>query len=39
MLILLVGLAFLIGEWYQGRNALREKRNQELNKIKSHDLK
>jgi len=39
VLILLVGLAFLIGGWYEGRNALRKKRKQELDKMKSHDLK
>src|SRR5699024_7692786 len=39
VLILLVGVGFLVGGWYEGRNALRKKRKQELDKMKSHDLK
>jgi len=39
VLILLVGLAFLIGGWYEGRKALHEKRKQELDKMKSYDMK
>ncbi|WP_121641198.1 hypothetical protein [Virgibacillus sp. Bac330] len=39
VLILSVGLAFLIGGWYEGRNVVREKRKQELNKMKSYDMK
>lgn len=39
ILILLVGLAFLIGGWYEGRKALHKKRKQELDKMKSHDMK
>lgn len=38
VLILLVGLAFLIGEWVNGRKALHAKREKELEKIKSHDM-
>jgi len=38
VLILLVGLAFLFGGWYEGRTALHKKRKQELNKMRSHDL-
>lgn len=38
VLILLVGLAFLIGEWVNGRNALHTKRKKELAKIKSYDM-
>ena len=38
-LILLLGLAFLIGGWYEGRNALRKKRKQELDKMRSYDMK
>ncbi|WP_256860574.1 hypothetical protein [Paraliobacillus ryukyuensis] len=38
-LILLLGLAFLIGGWYEGRKALHKKRKQELDKMKSHDMK
>ncbi|GIO22869.1 hypothetical protein [Oceanobacillus sp. J11TS1] len=39
VLILLVGLAFLIGGWYEGRKALHNKRKQELDKMKSYDIK
>ncbi|MEK4800696.1 hypothetical protein MHI02_03755 [Oceanobacillus sp. FSL K6-0118] len=39
VLILLVGLAFLFGGWYEGRKALQKKRKQELDKMKSHDIK
>ncbi|KKB37196.1 hypothetical protein [Bacillus thermotolerans] len=39
VLILLIGLAFLIGGWYEGRKALHKKRNQELDKMKSYDMK
>jgi nicotinamide riboside transporter PnuC len=39
VLILLIGLAFLIGGWYEGRKALQKKRKQELDKIKSSDMK
>lgn len=39
LLILLVGLAFLIGGWYEGRKALHKKRDQELNKMKTQDLR
>lgn len=38
ILILLVGLAFLIGGWYEGRKALHKKREQELKKMRAHDL-
>lgn len=38
VLILLVGLAFLIGEWVNGRNTLQAKREKELEKMKSHDM-
>ena len=38
-LVLLLGLAFLIGGWYEGRNALHKKRKQELDKMKSYDMK
>jgi len=39
VLILILGLAFLIGEWYEGRNALHKKTKQELDKMSSHDMK
>ncbi|MCJ7842119.1 hypothetical protein MUB24_14640 [Lederbergia sp. NSJ-179] len=39
VLILLVGLAFLIGGWHEGRKALQKRRKQELDKMKSRDLK
>jgi len=39
ILILLVGLAFLIGGWYEGRKALHKKREQELDKMASIDMK
>lgn len=38
ILILLVGLAFLIEQWHQGRKSLRERRKKELEKMKSHDM-
>ncbi|WP_453989893.1 hypothetical protein [Bacillus nitroreducens] len=38
-LILLVGLAFLIGGWIEGRKALHKKRMKELDKMKSFDLR
>lgn len=39
VLILLVGLAFLIGGWYEGRKALHKKRKQELDKMRFQDMK
>ncbi len=37
--ILLLGLAFLIGEWHQGRKAHRKKIERELELMKSQDMK
>ncbi|WP_273126219.1 hypothetical protein [Bacillus weihaiensis] len=39
VLMLILGLAFLIGGWYKGRVDLQNKIKQELDKMKSHDLK
>lgn len=39
VLILLLGLAFLISGWHEGRRALLKRREQELDKMKSYDLK
>lgn len=38
VLILLVGLAFLTGQWYSGRESLHKQRKKELNKMKTHDI-
>lgn len=37
-LILLLGLAFLLAGWYEGRKALHKKRKQELDKMRSFDM-
>jgi len=39
ILILILGLAFLIGEWVNGRNSLIKRRKKELDKMKSFDMK
>lgn len=39
VLVLLLGLAFLIGGWAEGRKSLTERRKKELNKMKSLDMK
>lgn len=39
VLIMLVGLAFLIGGWYEGRKALEKRRKKELEKMALQDLK
>jgi len=38
VLIMLLGLAFLIGQWTAGRKALKEKQKQELEKMATKDL-
>ena len=38
ILITILGLAFLIGQWTAGRKSLKEKRKKELEKIKTQDL-
>ncbi|AKG05864.1 hypothetical protein AAV35_013970 (plasmid) [Salimicrobium jeotgali] len=37
--LLIVGLLFLLEEWVRGRKSLSKKRDNELNKMKSSDLK
>ncbi len=39
VLILLLGLAFLIGGWTEGRKSFHESRKKELEKMQSHDMK
>lgn len=39
VLVLILGLAFLIGGWVNGRKSLIEQRKKELNKMKSFDMK
>lgn len=39
ILYLLLGLLFLLGEWITGRKTLKQKRNKELNKMRSHDMR
>ena len=38
ILILIIGLAFLLGQWVQGRKAFKIKQEKELLKMKAHDL-
>lgn len=38
VLIILVGLAFLIGQWVQGRKSLKNKQKKELLKMKALDI-
>ncbi|ENH95674.1 hypothetical protein J416_14867 [Gracilibacillus halophilus YIM-C55.5] len=38
-ILLIVGLLLLIEEWVRGRKSLNNKRQIEMNKMKSHDLK
>lgn len=38
VIIIVVGLAFLIGQWVQGRAALKIKLEKELLKMKAHDI-
>ncbi|WP_242457573.1 hypothetical protein [Insulibacter thermoxylanivorax] len=38
VLILLLGLLFLLGEWKSGRTYLREKRKKELDKMRAMDM-
>ena len=38
-LYLLLGLLFLISEWNVGRKSLQQKRNKELMKMRTHDIK
>ena len=38
VLILLLGLAFLIGGWIKGRETLKERRKKELDKMRFHDM-
>lgn len=39
VLVLLLGLAFLIGGWTKGRKSLTERTKKELNRMKSLDMK
>lgn len=39
ILLLLVGLGFLMAEWGNGRKALRQKWNAELQKMQTHVMK
>ncbi|ASK63911.1 hypothetical protein CFK37_17990 [Virgibacillus phasianinus] len=36
---LILGLAIFLGEWIQGREAIKDKRKKELEKMKSYDMK
>lgn len=38
ILIIAVGLAFLLGQWVQGRKAFKIKQEKELLKMKAHDI-
>ncbi|WP_085505190.1 hypothetical protein [Thalassobacillus devorans] len=38
LLITLVGLLFLVGEWKKGRKDLQKKREKELNKMRTQDI-
>ncbi|WP_226672286.1 hypothetical protein [Rossellomorea aquimaris] len=37
-LVVVVGVAFLMEEWFRGRKDLKKERTQELNKMKSQDI-
>lgn len=37
-LIIFVGLVFLLGQWFQGRKAVKIKQEKELRKMKAYDL-
>lgn len=39
ILILIVGMLFLFGQWVGGRESLRKRRRKELEKMESYDLK
>lgn len=39
ILILIIGLLFLLGQWTNGRISLKERQEKELNKMQAHDLK
>jgi hypothetical protein len=38
IVLLIVGLILLIEEWVKGRKALRNRRQKEMNKMKTKDL-
>lgn len=38
ILYMLLGLAFLIGQWFAGRKAFEKKRKSELEKMSIHDI-
>lgn len=38
ILIMIVGLAFFIAEWFTGRKSLYEQRKKELDKMKTYDM-
>lgn len=39
ILILILGMLFLFGQWVGGRKSLRRRRRKELEKMQSHDLR
>ncbi|WP_232828031.1 hypothetical protein [Paraliobacillus sp. X-1268] len=39
ILYLIVGMLFLLGQWFGGRESHRKRRRRELEKMESHDLK